>query len=363
MTSHALYDRLGLPMDASGDDVKRAFRRLAVKHHPDKGGDAEEFKQIAHAYEVLSDPKKRGLYDQLGDAAYENGQAGGDAGFHDMDPSHLFQQFFGHGFTPADVNQMRAARRCSDQMHPMKISLDEAYNGASRSIKVTLRRSCADCMVACNVCQGRGQVTDMRRMGFFVQTMTRACMVCAGVGKMVAPQRGCSTCSGQGSRAMEQRAEVIIPPGVQTGHQVRLEGMGEQPVADDDTAGDLVIHIVVQEHAAFVRNGDDLRYSHDLTFVESVLGKCVSVPHFSGNLDVDTSAFGIVQPNASYTVNGKGMPRAGGGFGDLHIAFRVAYPSDPSEVAEIRKLFRPEKQRQVGDETLPGVTLTTTVCH
>lgn len=343
--THKLYEVLGVPKDASKEDIKRAFRKLAVQHHPDKGGDPEKFKEIAHAYEVLNDDQKRNEYDHLGDEGLAMHQGGG-AGFEHMDPRHIFEQFFGGGsmfggdmFGGMHSPQPSRVRR-NDHMHAIRLSLQEAYQGITKHMRICVSKTCMRCKETCPACQGRGNITDMRRMGFFTQVMTRPCDVCHGTGQKSRGREDCSECKGKATYQEEKRVEVVIPPGVHHGHQIRMDGLGEQPKMDGDIAGDLVLQVVVSsQDSHFRRNGDDLLHTISCTFAEAVIGKRVSIPHYGGAFDVDTSEYGIIQPDKTYIIPDKGMPMLDGrGYGKLQLQFQVHYPQNKFTAEEKARL-------------------------
>lgn len=338
-----LYDILGVPKGSSKEEIKKAFRKLAVQHHPDKGGDPEKFKEVAHAYEVLSDDHKKEEYDRLGDEgmAAMNGNGGGP-GFAHMDPRDIFEQFFGGGMFGHDMfgghpQNMRTRR--SDQLHNMRVSMHDAYHGCTKHIKICVAKTCMKCKETCSLCQGRGHITDMRRMGFFTQMMTRPCDRCHGTGAMSKGRGDCMECHGNAQYQEEKRLEIVIPPGVNTGHQHRIDGMGEQPKAEGDIPGDLILQIHVQDDPNFTRSGDDLIHIVKISFAESVLGKTITIPHFAGSFDLNTADFGIIHPEKPYNIADKGMPRLNtGAFGKLQIVFRIDYPKKQWTIEEKAKL-------------------------
>lgn len=341
MTTFKLYDALGVAKGASKDEIKKAFRKMAVQHHPDKGGDSEKFKEVAHAYEVLTDDTKRGQYDQVGDAGFEAMRAGGGGGgFHDnVDARHIFEQFFGggFGFDPFGMGGGMGGGgghgiRRADQLHQIRISLADAYTGVTKSMRICVTKVCFKCRDTCHTCQGRGQITDMRRMGFITQMMTRVCDACSGTGKIIKARESCVDCHGKGSFTEERKEEVSFPPGVQSGHQVRLHQLGEQPKAENETPGDLILQVAVQENPHFTRSGADLVHHVNISFAESMVGKKILIPHFGGPMDLDISLFGIIKPEKSYAIEGKGMPTDGGHgqpkkYGKLNIIFHIEYPT------------------------------------
>lgn len=339
--SFKLYSALGLSKGASKDDIKKAFRRLAVQHHPDKGGDPEKFKEIAHAYEVLSDDNKKTEYDRVGDDGYEAMHQGGHPGF-DMDPRHIFEQFFsGGGMFGGDPFGRGDARvRRGDQTHVLRVPMHEAYTGCQKHIKICVQKTCFKCKETCSACQGRGSITDMRRMGFFTQMMTRPCDNCSGTGMMSRGREDCKECQGKAMFQEEKRIDIVVPAGIQSGHQIRLERLGEQAKSEGEIPGDLILQFVVLEDPNFVRRGDDLVYTAHVTLSESIVGKTITIPHFAEPIVVATESYGIVQPNRHYTMDGKGMPIINTKtYGKLHLQFIINYPDKKFSVEERDRLL------------------------
>lgn len=346
------YDLLGVAPGASPEEVKKAYKKAAFQNHPDKGGDPEKFKEIGAAYAVLSDENERAVYDQIGDAGWEQRAAGGGGGgagpggpggFPGGFPADLFAQMFGGGafgggmgggMGPGGAGHAAGApQRRANHVHGLRLTLAEAYRGIQKTVKVSLNKCCLRCQETCYACQGRGIVTDMHRMGFMTQVVQRPCEPCKATGRVVKGREGCAECGGRGAYSDDRKLEVRVPPGVADRSAVVFNGLGEQPQRAGDTPGDLIFEVQIAEDAVFGREGADLVMNVPITFAESVLGKTVRVPHFAGEFAVDTNAeFGVVGPAeacGAYRVPGKGMPRADapGKFGDLKLAFRVGeYP-------------------------------------
>lgn len=326
-----LYGDLGISQDASAEEIRKAYRKLAMKHHPDKeGGDEEKFKELSHAYEVLSDDKQRALYDQLGDARYSEVANGGGGPAEHPSPQEMFQQMFtnfggfGFGFPGGPGGPGGPVRR-NDHQHNIGISMEQAFHGTQKTMKINVRKTCFSCMSPCHTCQGRGVITDMQRMGIFTTTTQRVCHVCQGGGKQTTKNTGCSTCRGAGFSQSDVVQDIKIPPGVSPKFHVRLHGLGEQAQNEGETPGDMIINIIVEDHASFTRTGNkgrDLVFKHNMTLVESIVGKEVIVPHFAGELRIATGTFGVIVPGKLYAVKGKGMPD-----GDLYLEFTLTYPN------------------------------------
>jgi DnaJ-class molecular chaperone len=334
MSSYKLYDALEIQRDASSDEIKKAYRKLAVKHHPDKGGDPEKFKEISSAYEVLSDENKRNQYDQLGDAGFnDQGQGHGQH----FNPHDIFQQMFGGGgghpfggdmpfhFSMHDFHQQQQQSvRRNDHCHEIHISLADVYTGINKSIKIILQKTCLSCKATCHACQGKGMITELRRVAIFTQMTTVPCSNCSGTGQMSKVKSSCQECKGKGSYSEEKKQDIQILKGVTHGFQYRFAGLGEQIKANGEIPGDLVLTVLVDEDKNFSRNNNDLFYKTTITLVESIVGTILNIPHFGGNCVVDTSTYGVVQPGKQYILEGKGITAKG----NMIIIFNISYPRE-----------------------------------
>jgi DnaJ-class molecular chaperone len=296
-----MYDVLGLTRDASQDDIKKAYRKLAREHHPDKGGDPEKFKKVQEAYETLNDPQKREIFDKFGTT---------DAPPQMPDMGNMFAHMFGaFGGRSAPV-------RRPDAHHELTISLEEAYKGVSKNLKVTIERNCFACVEKCAHCGGQGAVNiQMGPMAF-----RQPCPACESTGGRA---KGCAQCNFKTKKFEQLNLELKIPAGVEDGNAITVHGLGEQPHKPEEEAGDLVFCIKVKSHPTLMRMGKDIVFSSKISFEESVLGKKLKVPHFDGEIDVDTSEFGVIDPRRDYFVNVKGF-LPGGRF---RLSFDVVYPT------------------------------------
>jgi DnaJ family protein A protein 2 len=326
MPTFKLYDILGISQQASASEIKKAYHKKSLTSHPDKGGDEAEFKEISNAYHVLSDAERRKQYDMLGDEGYSQ-QGGGDGGM-PFDPRDLFAQFFGggggggfpfHGMGGGGAPEVSRGR---NHRHLWTISLKDAYFGVEKTLKITVHTPCRSCRNTCFACQGRGMLTEMTRAGFFTQMTTRPCPSCQGTGKEIKINPKCSECKGQGKHTREHTTHLKAPAGVQTGHMIKLKGLGEQSVERDDLSGDLLIEIMVQTHPIFRREENDLHVDIPIRFIETLVGKTIHIDHFTGDIEIDTATFGIVQPNKNYVLPKKGMVG-----GNLVLHFNIEYPT------------------------------------
>jgi molecular chaperone DnaJ len=329
------YEVLGVARDASDQQIKSAYRKLALKHHPDRNpGDAkaeEQFKEAAEAYAVLADRDKRSMYDRFGHTAVSG--AGG-AGF---DPT-VFADFsdifaglgdvFGFGDIFGGRRRRGGPQRGADLRYDLEITFMESAEGAETTIQIPREETCETCRgtgaepgtkpETCHQCRGVGQVRYQQ--GFL--TVARPCPSCRGTGKTIA--KPCPTCRGAGRIGRERKLTVKIPAGIATGQRMRLQGEGEHGTAGGPP-GDLYVVVHAQEHPFFHREEDDLYCELPISFPTLALGGTVKVPTLNGREDLHIPAG--TQPGARFKVRGKGMPNvAGRGRGDLHVIARVAVP-------------------------------------
>lgn len=312
-----MYDVLGVTKDASPEDIKKAYRKLAREHHPDKGGDAEKFKKVQEAYEVLSDPQKRQNFDQFGSAEGPPQQGGM--------PHDFFSQMFG-GF--GGFGGQRGPVKRSNFDHDLRISLEESYRGTSRNLRITLEKTCFGCKKKCPHCHGRGQI--QHHMGPMV--FNQPCTACSGDGGV---SHGCGECQG-GRKKEHLNLELKIPPGVSEGAVMVGHGLGEQPRNLGENPGDILFHIKVSEHPELMRQGLDLIWSTKISFEDSVNGKKIKVPHFDGSIEIDTADWGVIDPREDYIIPFKGF-KVDDKVGRLRISFNVVYPHPKTKFKVLRE--------------------------
>jgi molecular chaperone DnaJ len=293
MSKRDYYEVLGVARDAGDDELKKAYRRCAMKHHPDRNpGDAsalEAFKECKEAYEVLSDGGKRRMYDQHGHAAFEHGMGGGNAGpggFGGADMGDIFGDIFGNIFGGGGGS--RGPRRGADVGYVMELDLEEAVAGIERRIEIPTLAECEPCrgtgsedgkLHACETCHGRGQVRFQR--GIF--SMQQPCPQCHGRGQTF--QNPCPECRGAGRVEEEKVLSVKIPPGVDNGDRIRLTGEGEAG-PPGSPPGDLYVEVRVRPHEIFVRDGDDLHCEVPIRISQAALGDTVRVPTLNGEAEI-----------------------------------------------------------------------------
>jgi molecular chaperone DnaJ len=339
MAKRDYYEVLEVARQASQEEIKKSYRKLAVKFHPDKNpGDKsseEKFKEVGEAYEVLSDQQRRAAYDQYGHAAFDQrARSGRGGGFHD--PSDIFREVFGGGagsifedLFGGERRDPNGPQRGADLRYDMEISFLEAAGGVEREITVNKLDSCDVCngqgaekgsgVKTCNTCNGRGQVVTSRGIFSIAQTCPR----CEGRGKIV--EKPCKTCHGAGRREKTSKIKIKIPPGVDTGARLRSTGNGEAGVRGG-SPGDLYVVLHVKAHDIFQRDGDDLICDVPINFVHAALGAEIEVPTLQGKAKINIPQG--TQSGTVFRLKGKGIKNVQGyGTGDLHVRVTVEVPT------------------------------------
>lgn len=354
MSDRDYYEILGVEKSASAADIKKAYRRLAMKYHPDRnGGDKEaeaKFKEIGEAYDVLGDEQKRAAYDRFGKAGVNPGAAGGaggfggfggfgQGGFADMgDLGDIFSEFFGGG--AARHQSGPRAMKGTDLRYDMEITLEQAAKGHTTEIRVPVWEKCDTCdgtgsrskakPEVCPHCRGTGMIHV--KQGFFAVQQT--CPHCNGTGQKI--KDPCPACDGTGHKKVMKTLEVKIPAGINNGQRIRLAGKG-QPGVNGGPAGDLYVEISIKPHDIFQRDGDDLHVELPISFVTAALGGDVDVPVLDGETRI-TIPEGT-QTGKILRLRGKGMKGLRSGYmGDLYIHVTVETPINLSE--KQKKLLR-----------------------
>jgi molecular chaperone DnaJ len=337
------YEILGLQKDASAKDIKKAYRKLAMKYHPDRSkeeGASDKFKEISEAYAVLSDEKKKAQYDQYGHAGFDQMYSQEDifrgANFNDFEDifggsspfGDIFSSMFGFG---------RGRRRNvgSDLEAVVRISLEEAYSGVKKEISYERNRACDLCggsgddpkseKKTCTSCQGRGQVRRVKRMGPMAFQTVVPCNECNGRG--ITADKKCPECSGSGSKKVHEDIKADIPPGVESGMRIQLSGMGE---FGPDGPGDLFVRIIVDEHNKFQRDGTDLWLDVPITYTQAVLGDDIEVPTLEGKAKLKIPSG--TQSHTVFRLRGEGMPYINRNrHGDQMVRVLIDVPKNPGK--------------------------------
>ena len=361
------YEVLGVGKTAGEAEIKKAYRKLAIKYHPDKNpGDKsaeDKFKELSQAYEVLSDPSKRAQYDQFGHAAFSGASArGGGGGFHD--PFDIFREVFsGLGGSGGGINLDelffgagggRSSRRGgatdgSDLRFDLEIDFEDAVFGADKTVRIPKIETCDACggsgcekgssPQTCKHCNGSGQIS--RSQGFF--SVRQPCPSCNGEGRIISDP--CKKCHGQGRVRVEKQLKIHIPPGGDTGTRLRVVGEGEGGLRGGQN-GDLYVVMHVRPHEIFQRDGSDLMCELPIDYPTAVLGGVVPVPTITGKANIKIPPG--TQNGAILRMKNKGMPSLrGGGRGDQHVRVFIEVPKSISR--EQRQLL--EKYKELSDES------------
>lgn len=339
-----LYEILELQKGASEDEIKKAYRKLAKKYHPDLNpGDKtaeQKMKEVNGAYEILSDPEKKSRYDQFGfagiDPNYAGGQsgAGGFGGFQDFDLGDIFGSMFGGGFGGSTQRSRSGPQRGRNLQISMQLTFEEAVFGCEKSISITREESCPDCggsgakkgtqPETCPVCRGTGQVKSTQRTPFGVFSSSSPCQNCRGTGKII--KEPCRTCSGAGKVRKNRTIKVKIPAGIDDGQTISLHGEGNGGTLGGP-AGDLYVTVSVKEHKMFQREGQDILLEMPISFAQAALGASITVPTVDGKVEYEIPEG--TQTGTVFRLRGKGVPSINGrGRGDQYVKVNVEIPKD-----------------------------------
>jgi molecular chaperone DnaJ len=355
------YQILGIQKTASEDEIKKAYRTLAHRYHPDKaGGDEKKFKEINEAYQVLSDKNKRAQYDHFGSADasnFGNGQWGGFGGASGAQGSGGQPNWEGMGFDPSQFGNMgdfgdifesffegfggqprrKTYEKGADLEIHEQITLEEAFNGKVKTIRLKTFIQCAKCtgkgaepgsgFEKCSTCDGRGEIREQRRTFFGTFSQVKACTKCHGSGEV--PKKPCAVCRGAGRVQSEREAKIDIVAGIDDNQLIKVAGMGE--AGERGTAsGDLYVRVRVKPHPVFARSGNDLIVSHELKLIDLLLGKRIETPAISGGTITAEIPAGF-NLKESLRIAGQGMPHIGSrARGDLLVNFVVKAPKKPN---------------------------------
>nr|KYP39713.1 DnaJ protein isogeny ANJ1 [Cajanus cajan] len=398
------YEILGVAKNASQDDLKKAYKKAAIKNHPDKGGDPEKFKELAQAYEVLSDPEKREIYDQYGEDALKEGMGGGGGGH---DPFDIFSSFFGGGspFGSGGSSRGRRQRRGEDVVHPLKVSLEDLYLGTSKKLSLSRNVICSKCSgwvysdfklsssmilinykiillrpifivvwyadkgsksgasMKCAGCQGTGMKVSIRHLGpSMIQQMQHACNECKGTGETINDRDRCPQCKGEKVVQEKKVLEVHVEKGMQNGQKITFPGEADE--APDTITGDIVFVLQQKEHPKFRRKSEDLFVEHTLSLTEALCGFQFVLTHLDGRqLLIKSNPGEVVKPDAYKAINDEGMPMYQRPFmkGKLYIHFTVEFPDflNADQVKALEAVLPPKPSSQLTDMELDECEETT----
>ncbi|XP_065624347.1 dnaJ protein homolog [Quercus suber] len=366
------YEILGVSKSASQDELKKAYKKAAIKNHPDKGGDPEKFKELAHAYDVLCDPEKREIYDQYGEDALKEGMGGGGPAHNPFD---IFESFFGGGaFGGGSSSRGRRKKHGEDVVHTLKVSLEDLYNGTSKKLSLSRNALCQKCKGKgsksgvsgrCYGCQGTGMKITTRQIGLgMIQQMQHVCPECRGTGEVISDRDKCPQCKGNKVTQEKKVLEVHVEKGMQHGQKITFEGQADE--APDTITGDIVFVLQLKEHPKFKRKFDDLYVEHTLNLTEALCGFQFALTHLDGRqLLIKSNPGEIVKPGQSKAINDEGMPHHQRPFmrGRLYINFNVEFPDSgiisPEQCQTLETLLPPRASKHLTDMELDDCEETT----
>lgn len=357
------YEVLGVGKNASADEIKKAFRRQAVKHHPDQGGDEAEFKELNEAYEVLKDSSKRQRYDQFGHAGVgSNGAAGGNPfsgfggpgqevhfDFGDLGLGDIFGSFFG-----GSQRNTEGKKRGRDVETSIDLSFEEAVFGVEKEIGLTINDTCSHCngstaelgyeMKTCETCKGSGQVVQSMRTIFGNIQQASVCPTCKGSGKV--PEKLCSVCHGKGVERKTNKIKLKIPAGIDDGATVRLRERGE--AIAHGSHGDLYVHVRVRAHKKFTREGELILSEENIPMVDAALGTEINVDTVDGPIKMKIPAG--TQSGTDFKLSGHGVPKIRGSGRGAHIVTVIVDTPEKlsKQQVEILQQFKASKNRKFG---------------
>ena len=338
---------MGVDKNASPQEIRKAYRKLVIKLHPDKGGDPEKFKEMQNAYEVLSDPKKREIYDKYGEEGLKEG------GGADFDPFDFFRGF-------GSRSRENVKRKCKAKLVELKITLEDSYNGGRKEVEYDRRIICPKCKgsgssnpnakTTCSKCNGSGVRLVVQRHGPMIMQTQTTCDECNGEGKIIKDK--CKECKGQMVKTIKRKIGVDLEKGVPDGHRYKMACEGDE--YPEVETGDLIIEIFLQKHKDFIRKGADLLYKCEISLLEALTGVTLAITHLDGRRILIKSSPGeIIQPQTLKTVEELGMPffNSPFRFGHLYIDFQIVFPDKLSDEQsnKITEILNNERLNHVGN--------------
>jgi len=368
--STKFYDILEVSPDASESELKKAYRKLALKYHPDKNPDAgDKFKDISHAYEILSDPQKRQVYDRYGEEGLN-----GDGGMgHGVSPEDLFSQLFGGGMFGGGGGRSRPSgpKKGKDMAHALKVTLEDLYKGKVSKLALSKNVLCGGCegrggkegaMKSCSGCNGRGIKIIMRQIGPMIQQMQQTCPECNGEGETIKEKDRCRSCMGRKTVSERKILEVFVDKGMTDGQKITFTGEGDQ--APGIIPGDVIIVLEEKEHPLFKRKGSDLYLEKEIDLATALCGGEFIVEHLDERKLLVTILPGeVIKPGEVKSITNEGMPIYKRPFdkGHLYIKFEIKFPParwiDDSRLSQLASLFPIREKIAYKNEEVEEVVL------
>lgn len=345
------YKTLGVDKDASASQIKKAYRKMAMTHHPDKGGDEERFKEITTAFEVLSDEEKRQLYDEYGEEGVREGGGGGGGG----NPHDIFEAMFGGG-GGGFGGHSRGPRKGDDVVHSLNVTLEDLYRGKMSKLAIIRNRVCSACkgcgaskpeaVRSCTSCDGSGVRIMLNQIGpGMVQQVQARCPSCQGAGETISEKYKCTACGGNKVSKERKVLEVYVDKGMQNGQKITFRGeANENPGL---VAGDVVVVLKQVPHKVFTRRGENLFIERNISLTEALCGFQFVIDHLDGRkLVVSSKPGSVVKPDDLKTISGEGMPlwKRSHDLGNLIVKFNVKFPAfvGPAEVEKLEAVLGPK---------------------
>ena len=358
-----LYKILGVSKNATKKEIAKAYRKLAVKHHPDKGGDEEVFKKVSGAYEILKDEEKRKIYDQHGMdglKAHSEGHPGGV-------PRDIFDMFGGGfpfgGGNPFGGGFFNGGSRGPPKGQPVHVelgvSLEQMYTGGTRKLRIKRTILCKTCDATgskskkpgtCSICKGQGHITQIRRMGPMQQISQSACPHCQGTGQKIKNNDKCSKCNGNRVNRIEEILEIKLKPGVKHKECIIFREKGDE--RPDIIAGDIIVIIVEKKHDTFIRKGNHLILKKNISLKDALCGCDFKIDLLNNkSINIQTEKGQIIKPGQFKIINNYGMPKNDGSNGNLYIKFRVIFPNsiDKKVITKLEKFLINPKEKNASN--------------
>lgn len=329
-----LYETLGLNKNdnPTQQEIKKAYHKKALKHHPDKNPNNNEnamlFKEISNAYTILSDENKKRSYDNLGDENYQEGNN------NEINPEDIFQHFFGnHGnsfgssFSSSfnfEFNR-KQQKKCTNITKIINVTLEDVYNGIDSTMKINVKNHCLKCIKICYECDGKGIQQILRNLGIMQQIIQKTCDKCNGKGEIIELNKSCKQCNGEGTYINEHNANLKILPGFPNNYKTSFKGLGEQPKSKNELPGDLIIQINISDNKYFKRDNNNLYHTYNINYLDAIFGKTIEIPYFNENIVLNTNKYGIILNNNEHTIKNKGLPlfNEKNKYGDLIVKFII----------------------------------------